>query len=336
MAARAAVIQMNHMLYVHSIGHFHPENVIDNQFLEALDIGTSDKWITERTGIRSRRTVLPLSYIRETRNRDPRAADEASLYTNAETGRRAANMALQRSGLKNSDIGLVIAGGSAPRTSAPAEACIIANALGIEAAAMDINSACSTFGVQLHLLSHLDPAALPDFVLVVSPENLTRTVNYTDRTNAVLIGDCTSAAIVSARIPGRAFIRRTVHNSDPQGWNKVVIPSAGHLVQDGTSVQVFAIRKTVSLIEELRQHCCGSPYFIGHQANLLMLRSACSRAGIAQERHFYNVDQYGNCGASGAPTVLSQNWEHFKPGDEILMGVVGAGLTWAGLLMEFC
>ena len=324
------------MLYLHSVGHFHPENVIDNRFLEGLDIGTSDQWIVERTGIRSRRTVLPLSYILETRNRDPRAADGASLHTNAETGCRAASVALQRAGLKNSDIGLVISGSSSPRISAPAEACIIANALGIEAPAMDINSACSTFVVQLHLLAHLDPAALPDFVLVVIPENLTRVVDYTDRKNAVLIGDCTSAAILSARIPGRAAIRHTLHKSDPQGWNKVVIPAAGHLVQDGSAVQNFAIRKTVSIIEEFRQRCCGTPYFIGHQANLLMLRSACSRAGIAPEKHFYNVDQFGNCGASGAPSVLSDNWERFKPGDELLIGVVGAGLTWAGMVMEFC
>jgi 3-oxoacyl-[acyl-carrier-protein] synthase-3 len=324
------------MLYLHSIGHFHPENVIDNQFLESLEIGTSDQWITERTGIRSRRTVLPLSYIVETRNRDSHAADGASLYTNAETGCRAANMALLRAGLRSSDVGLVIAGGSSPRTSAPAEACIIANALGIEAPAMDINSACSTFAVQLHLLSHMDPAALPDFVLVVNPENLTRTVNYAERTNAVLIGDCTSATIVSPRIPGRALVRHTMHKSDPQGWNKVVIPAAGHLAQDGSAVQNFAIRKTVSIIEELRQYCSGAPYFIGHQANLQMVRSASSRAGIAQEKHLYNVDRYGNCGAAGAPSVLSQSWESFKTGDEILVGVVGAGLTWAGLLMEFC
>ena len=42
--------------------------------LEALDIGTTDEWIVERVGIRSRRTVLPLDYIRRTRNRDPRAS----------------------------------------------------------------------------------------------------------------------------------------------------------------------------------------------------------------------------------------------------------------------
>ena len=77
-------------LFLHGLGHFHPENEITNRFLEELDIGTSDEWILERVGIRSRRTVLPLDYIRTTRNRDVRAAAEATLYTTAELGRRAA------------------------------------------------------------------------------------------------------------------------------------------------------------------------------------------------------------------------------------------------------
>ena len=81
---------------------------ITNQFLEDLDIGTSNAWIMERVGIRTRRTGLPLDYIRETRNSDPRMAAEATLYGNAETGRRAAEMAIARAGIQPEDIGMVI------------------------------------------------------------------------------------------------------------------------------------------------------------------------------------------------------------------------------------
>jgi 3-oxoacyl-[acyl-carrier-protein] synthase-3 len=65
-------------LFLHGLGHFHPENEITNRFLEELDLGTSDAWILERVGIRSRRTVLPLDYLRETRNLDLRAAEGAA------------------------------------------------------------------------------------------------------------------------------------------------------------------------------------------------------------------------------------------------------------------
>src|SRR5439155_1749764 len=104
----------------------------------------------QRVGIRSRRTTLPLDYIRTTRNRDPRAAQEATLYTHAEAGRRAAAMALARAGITVADVGMVVAGSSVMDTATPAEACNIARALGIEAPALDVNSACTSFFAQLH------------------------------------------------------------------------------------------------------------------------------------------------------------------------------------------
>ncbi|HNT57446.1 MAG TPA: ketoacyl-ACP synthase III, partial [Syntrophales bacterium] len=101
------------MLYIHGMGHFHPENVITNRFIAELDIGSSEEWIQERVGIHARRTALDLDYIRATKNRDPRAAAAASQYTNAQTGALAAEMALNRAGLTPGDIGLVLSGSSA-------------------------------------------------------------------------------------------------------------------------------------------------------------------------------------------------------------------------------
>ncbi len=94
------------MIYLHGLGHFYPENVITNRFLSDLDIGSSEEWIEERVGIRERRTVLPLEYIRSTKNRDVRAAQEASLYTNAQTAAAAARMAIERAGIAVGDIGM--------------------------------------------------------------------------------------------------------------------------------------------------------------------------------------------------------------------------------------
>ena len=102
-------------LHLHGLGHFHPENEITNKLLEELEIGTSNDWIVERVGIRSRRTVLPLDYVRTTRNRDVRAAAEAALHTNAQLGARAAELALARAGLERSRIGLVLSGTGVPR-----------------------------------------------------------------------------------------------------------------------------------------------------------------------------------------------------------------------------
>lgn len=324
-------------LFLHGLGHFHPENVIDNAFLASLGIETDEEWIMERVGIRKRRTVLPLEYIRETKNLRPQDAKAAAVYSNAKTAAKATKMALARAGLELSDIGLVIAGGCSPDHSIPAEACVIAAELGLSVPAYDISSACSSFAVQLHALRAMRPETLPDYVLVVNAENNTKIVDYSDRRTAVLWGDCTSAAIVSTRKSSRFALTHSTIASDPSGWDKVVIPTGEKFSQNGHAVQTFAIRKTLSTLTELRGKLRRDPtkmFFIGHQANRTMLSSVCERAEIQADRHLFSVDEFGNCGAAGAPSTFSMNWDSFKKGDEIALVVVGSGLTWGGLLFD--
>jgi 3-oxoacyl-[acyl-carrier-protein] synthase III len=325
-------------LHVHGLGHFHPENQITNAFLESLDIGTSDEWIVERVGIRSRRTVLSLDYIRETRNRDSRGACEASVHSNAEMGARAAEMAIARAGIDKRDIGLVLAGSSAPDTVSPAEACTVASALGLEVPCFDVHSACTSFLAMLYVLSIARPEALPPFVLAVAAEGMTRTVDYTDRSSAVLWGDAAAAAIVSTRSPGRATIVGAALDSSPSGHAKVVVPRAGHFRQEGRTVQTFAIHKTVQCFQSLWNEFHDAErffHFVGHQANLRMLESVCRQCEIPPTRHHSNVEQYGNTAAAGAPSVISMAWERWSDHDDLALVGVGAGLTWGSGLVRF-
>ncbi len=325
-------------------GHFYPENRIDNRFLQDLDIGTDDAWIIERVGIRSRRTVLSTEYIRESRNVNPLLASKNSLHTNAETASYAIEMALKSTGLKREDIGLVIAGGCSPERFIPAEACTISAIAGIQAPSLDINSACSSFIAAIHFLSSMRTETLPPYVLIVNAENTTRTVNYQDRSNAVLWGDATTAVIVSTREgwptkshgPSHFKIKYTCLESDPSGWDKVTITPGFHFTQLGSHVQSFAIKKTLATYQTLAEQARSAAdlYFIGHQANLMMLNSVCERAKIPTSRHLYNVDEYGNTGAAGIPGVLSMNRSKFRSGNEIALVAVGSGLTWGGVLLE--
>jgi 3-oxoacyl-[acyl-carrier-protein] synthase-3 len=325
-------------LHVHGLGHFHPENEITNAFLESLDIGTSDDWIVERVGIRSRRTVLSLDYIRETRNRDFRDAHEASVHSNAGMGARAAEMAIARAGIDRRDIGLVVAGSSAPDTVSPAEACAVASALGLEVPCFDVHSACTSFLALLYVLSIARAEALPTFVLAVTAEGMTRTVDYTDRSSAVLWGDAAAAAVVSTRCPGRACILGTALSSSPSGHRKVVVPRTGHFRQEGRTVQTFAIHKTVQCFQSLWNdfhHTERTFHFVGHQANLRMLEAVCRQCEIPPARHHANVEQYGNTASAGAPSVISMAWDRWSDRDDLALVGVGAGLTWGSGLVRF-
>ncbi len=325
-------------LYLHGLGHFHPENEITNRFLEDLDIGTDEKWILDRVGIRSRRTVLSLDYIRETHNLDPGQAAEATQYTHGETGAFAAEMALDRAGITRDAIGMVIAGSSRAEFSCPPDACYIAASMGVEAPAFDMNSACTSMWVALYMLSNMRPESMPDYILVVAPESLTTAVNYEDRSASVLWGDCTAAAIVSTRVPSRIRMLDNTMESSPAGYEKVMVPLFGHFEQEGRTVQMFAIKKTVRLLRKI-QETYPLPErtlsFVGHQANLRMLESVCQQCGIERDRHLSNVVDYGNTGAAGAPSVVSMNWDRWTDRDDVAVIGVGAGLTWASYVLSF-
>jgi 3-oxoacyl-[acyl-carrier-protein] synthase-3 len=328
------------LLYLHSVGHFHPENVIDNAFLCSLDIGVDPGWVEERVGILERRTTLSLDYIRQTRNLDARAAADGATTSTTEMARQAAELALQRASLEPSAIQMVIAGGCCPEMLIPAEASRVAAILGIEPVAFDVSAACASFVAQVHFVSQMRPESLPDYVLLVSVEAFTHTVNYSDRQTAVLFGDGATAAILSPRITSRTRILSSSFRTDPSGQDQITIRAGGHFAQDGHRVQMFAIRKTVETVAQIDSshskdngaNGAAQPeeYFIGHQANLRMLEAVCRRLNLPPQNHLSNVQRFGNCGAAGAPSVLSQNWDRLGP-CAINMAVVGSGLSWGGL-----
>jgi 3-oxoacyl-[acyl-carrier-protein] synthase-3 len=176
---------------------------------------------------------------------------------------------------------------------------------------------------------------LPPFVLTVQPEGVTRAIDFSDRSAAVLFGDACTATVVSASVKARVALVESNSGTNAAVWEKVKIPFASHFIQDGHAVQGFAIRR---MTESLLGLMAGIPEtgrfrFIGHQANLGALRTVCERAGVGEDQHWHNVSDFGNTGSSGAPAVLSAHWDELRSGDRVAICLVGAGLTWANLLL---
>ena len=233
---------------------------------------------------------------------------------------------------------MIIAGSSRSAFSCPGDACYIGASLGVEAPAFDVNSACTSMWVALYMLSSMRPESLPDYVLVVAPESLTTTVNYNDRAASVLWGDCTAAAVISTRVPSRVQMLDHTLASSPAGYDKVMVPIFDHFEQEGRTVQMFAIKKTVRCLRQI-QESYPSPgrtlNFVGHQANLRMLESVCKQCEIEEDQHHSNVVEYGNGGAAGAPSVISMNWDRWTDKDDVAVIGVGSGLTWASYVLRF-
>lgn len=332
-------------IVITGMGHFYPETILDNPFFDSLDIGSSAEWIDERVGIKARHSVMAREDIVRLRNSEV-TRDElfaaGRIMSIASMSRVPWDMAVARSGFDKDAlpaIDMLICGTSVPDNDIPANACAIAKELNIGGVAFDINSACSSFVVDLHSAKAFAESGTAEKIAVFNPERYSTRMNYSDRSSCVLFGDAASCAIVE-RGPGKRGLEviDTVLHSDPQGFEYIQIPDGGFFHQNGKIVQKFAVTRTVNVTHEVLERngmaLSDLTYFIGHQANYRMLESACARNGISDEQHLYNVDHRGNQGAAGAPSVLSTHWDRFKPGDIVVISVVGAGLTWGAALLR--
>ena len=126
--------------------------------------------------------------------------------------------------------------------------------------------------------------------------------------------------------------------SSPAGNDKVVVPRLGFFQQEGRTVQTFGTKRMTRLLSNLQEQFEDPERrfnFVGHQANRRMLESVCKYCEIPVERHFSNVEWFGNTAAASSASVVSMSWEKWSDLDDIALVGVGAGLTWSGYLLSF-
>ena len=325
------------MLHILGMGFARPENVIDNQFLEGIEIGTTAQWIHDKIGIHTRKSTLPIEYIRKHRNQDPREGRRFASSSPTDLAVKAAELAMKRAGISASDIGMLICNCCAPDYLLPSEGQSIARRLGIAGIAYDVFSACPAFALHMDYLQNFVPENLPPYVLCISTATLSQRVNYNDRTDGAIWGDGAAAWIVSASKPGKLKVLDTTFMADPTRCGAVVVETLGHFRQDGRAVRDFSVRQTVRLIRAMEERFAldwKKDIFVGHQANRTMLQQITNNRGIPEENHWHNVETSGNQAGASAAIVLAEHWENFVTGRRIAVAVVGAGLSWGSVLLE--
>ena len=325
------------MLHINGMGYAHPEVLLDNKFIEDLNVGTDNQWIMDKIGIEKRLVSLPLDYIKESCNRDPRQAREHALTSPTELAVRAADMALQRAGITRAQIGMVVCNCCTPYATAPAEAQRIAGSMGMDALAYDVFTACPAVVLLADFVKKFKEHRLPDYILCVSTATLTHCVNFSDRTDVAIWGDGAAAWVLSPRHAGKLDVKYTYYRSDPTRCQAVAIDTYGFFHQDGRAIRDFSVRQTVRLIRAIESDFSidwSRDVFIGHQANATMLQQITNNRDIPEASHWHNVTYRGNQAGAGAPASLAERWDDIRSGQKIVVALVGAGLSWGSMVLE--
>lgn len=192
-----------------SIGAYAPSRILSNLDLEKM-VDTSDEWIEKRTGIKERRI----------------ASDEEAT---SDLGVKAAQIAIERSGLTTEDIDLVICATLSPdHLCMPSTACIIAAKLGINnVMAYDISAACSGFVYMLSMAKAYIESGMKKNILIVGAEKVSSVIDYTDRGTCILFGDGAGAAIISATTEQNESIIDIHASADGRYGDYLITPGCG-------------------------------------------------------------------------------------------------------------
>jgi len=317
------------------LGMYAPQKELTNFDLEKM-VDTSDTWITERTGIRSRHIAEPGT-------------------ANSDLCVEAARRALDDAGVDAADLDLVIVGTITPDMPFPSSACFLQAKIGATRAyAMDLSAACSGFVYSLSVADALIRAGRAKKALVVGSEILSSMVDYTDRSTCILFGDGAGATVLSECPEGEGILSCHLH-SDGNLWQLIQCPGGGtvnpyspemmeqrlHSIRmAGNETFKHAVLKMVEVSREaLDRNGVGIDdvkLFIPHQANLRIIQVVGKRLGIPGERVFVDLERYGNTSAASIPIAMAEAKEQgrFAPGDLVLAVAFGGGLTWASALMR--
>mgnify|MGYP000238485542 CR=1 FL=1 len=317
-----------------------PERVLSNADLEKM-MDTSDEWIVQRTGIRTR-------YIHD----QSKGESVSTLATSA------LERALSDAKMAPGDLDLIIAATMTPECPTPTVACRVAGAIGARhIGAFDLNAACSGFVYTMNTAFGLMATGAYRNIAVIGGDIITRHVEYSTygRGSAVLFGDAAGAVILqSSEDPTPGLLAHALHADGP-GSKDLYIPADEYtfppgvepdprhfnrVQMHGPAVFRFAVGTFPELIAETLDlaglQATDVDYYICHQSNIRILQAARDRFGLEEHRFPINIDRYGNTVAASVPLVFHELRAAGKiqPGMRVMFLGFGAGLTWASSLWQ--
>jgi 3-oxoacyl-[acyl-carrier-protein] synthase III len=309
---------------IYSLGAARGDLTVTNDDI-AGPINSSDEWITQRTGIITRK----------------RASRDRSLMDMAV---EASNEAIQKAGIKPSEIEAVIFSTITHPYQTPSAAALLADLVGANPApAFDISAACAGYCYGIAQADSLVRSGVAKYVLVVGGEKLTDFIDPTDRSISFLLGDGAGAAIVGpSDSPG---ISRSVWGSDGSKWEAVGMTGSlldfrdgtgawPTLVQEGQTVFRWAVWEMVKVAKQALEVAGVKPEeldaIVMHQANERIIDEMAKQLGLPEHVVVAkDIKTTGNTSAASIPLAMHALLEQgqIKSGDLALQIGFGAGLA---------
>ncbi len=309
-----------------------PEHTVTNDDLSQI-MDTSDEWIVKRTGIKRRH----ISQNENTSDLATRVAEEL----------------LKKSNTNAQDIDLIIVATMSPDNMTPATSAMVQGKIGAEdAVCFDISAACSGFSYAVSLARSMMLTNHWQRAIVIGAEVLSKLLDWTDRSTAVLFGDGAGGVLL-----GSSDTKHLLGQNLRTFGNKSDQLVAGHLdvtddvlenkrkltafTMNGQEVYRFAThevpRSILKACSDAQIELDKIDHFLLHQANERIIAQVAKKLKQPLKKFAINIDEYGNTAAASEAILLAEMMQkkQIKPGEIIALSGFGGGLTTATLIIKY-
>lgn len=327
-------------------GGYLPATIFTNADWEKR-VNTSDEWIVERTGIKSRHIA---------------SKDE----TASSMGVKAALKALDMANVDAKEIQLIIVATGSPDKIFPATACLIQKQLNIPTCiAFDIQAACSGFIYALSIADQYIKSGTIKKALVIGTELMSRLIDWSDRNTCVLFGDGAGAVVLEAsEQPGVLsthlfadgnyddilyvdnmqlgdHVKTSPCVGVSENFNTPLDKLQPYIQMQGQKVFKLAVSKLGELVKETLKFHNLLPkeidWLVPHQANSRIIKATAEKLGLPMEKVISTVETHSNTSSASIPLALDVAVRdgRVKKGQLILFEAIGGGMTWGSALVRF-
>ena len=313
-------------------GGYLPEKVLTNADLEKM-VDTSDQWIQERTGIKTRHI-----------------AEEGQ--TTCDLAEVAARRAIEAANIKTQDIDLILVATTTADQIFPSTACLLQARLDLHGCpAFDVQAVCTGFVYALSVADQFIRCGNASTVLVVGSETMSRIVDWSDRSTCVLFGDGAGAVVLQASDePG--ILSSHLHADGSYG-HLLTVPAgistnyesvkegSAYIKMQGNEVFKIAVRTLGKIVDETlsanQLQKSDIDWLVPHQANIRIIQATAKKLKMSMDQVVVTVQNHGNTSAASIPLALDVAVRdgRIKRGDTLLCEAFGGGFTWGANLIKY-
>jgi 3-oxoacyl-[acyl-carrier-protein] synthase-3 len=312
-------------------GGYLPEEIRTNEHISQT-VDTSDGWIYERTGIKSRRIAG--------------ANDTASSMAEI-----AARQAISSAQINPEEIDLIIVATGTPDRVYPSTACLLQHRLGIKnCIAFDVQAACSGAIYGLSIADQYIKSGAVKNVLIVGSEICSRIVDWSDRgtcilfgdgAGAVLLGSSDEAGVLSTHIYSDGGYEDMLYCPNPQAATETNKHEAGTISMRGNEVFKMAVNTLERIVDETLEannmEKSDVDWLVPHQANIRIIAATAKKLKMSMDQVIVTLEEQGNTSSASVLLALHQGVSdgRIQRGQTVLLEAFGAGFTWGSALIKY-